>query len=321
MKLVQKWDPFIIGYDGARYDKIAFDSPLHEQIVVQLRDPEKADLIWQSYKRFVLPSIKDQPKTAEIFEEWLINHLFLLTCRKEDHLSELKSIHELSSFSLELSQFFSAIACKEHSHSLVEDKKHKTPKIAIITTSGAGGELMVANAIQRYLSKLSFDAFSIDADEVFKNDEDILYRFSGVYSTTIYGDIFQKENNAELAGQLWWKCDQIRRFILDSSSRKLKERVRHLQPDLILSTRYFFGGDVALAYDLNIPLRFVHCDYRFHPDLIPLAKIVHAQLVKFWVPTNECIPSIIELKDKVEVLVIPFDWEFKLKQIQLKLQR
>lgn len=40
-----KWDKTITGYDGTHYDKLVFDSPLHEELSVSLNDSEKVNLI------------------------------------------------------------------------------------------------------------------------------------------------------------------------------------------------------------------------------------------------------------------------------------
>ncbi len=299
-----KWDQTITAYDGTCYDKLVFDSPLHEQLIVTLNDSEKANCIWTNYKEIVLPSIKNSQEAVKIFEQWLLDHQFLLTCRKEDHLSELQLITKLSPFLKALSLFFSAISCTEHSHK-TDDKGDRPRKIVIITTSAAGGELMVANAVEKYLNKLSFETSLVDVYKLFKNNEDFLYRFSGMHSVDIWGEIVQKENNSELADDFWWKCNQLRRFIRDNSSHRLKKTIGKLKPDLILTTRSFAQADAALAYDLNTPLRFIQCDYYFNPDLLPLAQRVNPLLVKFWIPSSEYIPTDPRLKDRVEVLGYP----------------
>ena len=236
----------------------------------------------------------------------MLDHLFLLTCRPEEHLVELRSLEEFSTVIDSLSQFLKAISCTEHDHKLAHEKNFKPRKVVIITTSGAGGELMVAKAMEKHLRQLSYEVSLLDTHLLFKTERDIVYQFSGgMYSEDIYGNIFQKENNADLADTLWWKCDLLRRFILDDSARLLKDEVRKRAPDCILSTRYFYPGDVSLAYDLNIPLRFVHCDYRFSPELMPLAQLVNSQLVKFWIPTEECIPDNLKLNDRIQILGYP----------------
>ena len=45
-----QWDDFAMGRDGKRYEKLPFNSPLHEKIVINLKDKEKADLFGKAIK-------------------------------------------------------------------------------------------------------------------------------------------------------------------------------------------------------------------------------------------------------------------------------
>lgn len=293
-------DTEIMGRDGRFYHKKKFNSALHELFVIKLKDHQKAHQIWQSYARHVLPQVNHSPKLQEIVEKWLEEHMYMLLCDSNKHLEVLNTNEALRPLLPYFKLFFGEIACKEHTH-ISEKAIHK---IAIITTSGAGGELMVAKAIEKYLAG-RFELMTIDTDMLSKGPVDFLYQFScGFSSTDIYGDVFQKENNSDLADNLWWKCELLRKFLVDDSNRMLKEKVQRFKPNLILSTRYFSPSEVALAYDLNVPLRYIHCDYKFCPDLLPIADKVNTCLVKFWVPTKECIPR--SLNDgRVEVLGYP----------------
>lgn len=294
-----KYHDFVTGHDECQYDKLPFQSSFHEKISTTLLDTEKTKRIWEAYTHYVLPSIKNE-KVTEVFENWLEKHLFLLGCQQEDLLSKVRTIAELSPFLTQFQNFFSAVSCKEHSH-------HPTshpPHVVIVTTSGAGGELMVATAMHEYLQSISMPSTVLDVREVIKGNNDILYRFTGeVEVQDIWGEIMQKRNDPELAGEIYWKTNQLRQFIPDNSADLLKKAIRQLNPDLIITTQYYSPKDAALAYDLNVPVRFVHCDYHFAPELEPIARVVDTKLVKFWVPTVECVPT--ELQNRVEVLGYP----------------
>lgn len=296
-----KWDDSITGRIGSRFEKIPFESPLHEHIAITLRDTEKTQRIWKAYQTFIDSTLANPVEKA--FQNWLKEHLFLLGCRSKDHIAVLQQNSQFLPYLERLQNFFQAVACQEHYHS----KSNKHPKkIVIITTSGGGGELMVAKALKQHLETFSCSIDLVDTRQIMDENKDILYQFTnGLREGDIWSEILQKRNNPKLADEFWWKTDQLRRFIPDQSSYLLKQHIRSLQPDLILTTRYFSPGDIALSYDLNIPVRFVHCDYRFAPELLPFIEKIDPHLVHFWVPSPECIPPSVTWEGRVKVLGYP----------------
>lgn len=310
----------LVGFEGREYSILHFETKLHKEIVFQLRDAEKSQRIWNAYKKHIegLDS-----SAREIFDQWLLENIYLLGCEKERHARVLGKDNALIPHKQPIARFLTDVCCVEHSHTPERELK-RVPRIAIITTSTAGGEWMTALSVEAWLKSQAFCVQRFDIREIEK-EKDPLYVYSAgrFHQEDIWSEVFQKEGNTELSDHLYWVANSIRHFIENNLQGYLKKALALFNPDLIISMLSYLPDQAALAYDLNVPVRYVHCDFHFNPYLEPIVCRVNPQLVKFWVPATLCTPrtglSKKELQARVKILGYPIRAGIKKESDPVKL--
>jgi len=292
----------IIAHDGKLYKKLTFGSEIEEFLTINLRDSKKSAKILRDYHKVIL-KLQENGELKKAFDDWLKKHAFILGSKKRS-FQKFKEHPLLSKHMTIFAPFFD----EQKSREKKTRPKHEKRRIAILTSTAGGAEFTVAHAIKTVFKKKGYDVFVLDAKKAQK-EFDIFYQFSGMQHEEIYSDVFQKENNKGFAYKLTNLAEAIRPFIPDNSFSVLKKRIASFHPDLIITTRYSFTSDVALAYDLDVPLCYFNCDFRLSPELHPLLDVIDPTFVRFWVPADnkECMVQ----EKSVDLLGYPLREGFK----------
>ena len=300
----------ITSFSGIQYPRLQFGSHFYSTLCKRLRDVKKSERMICAYQK-LLPALHKKKELQVYFEQWIEAHLPLLGCYQKSQ-EKLRQDPFLNAHQALLDPFLASIGCQEHSH---VDRVVKRPsKIVILTSSAGGGEQMVARALRAHLQEQGFDVTLLDIKEIQK-EADTFYLYSGMQHEDIYSEIFQKENNYAFAYKLTNLAEALLDYIPDNTYGVIKEKIRALQPDCILSTRYSYPNDISFAYDLHVPLRFVHCDYRLSPELALFLDKIDPTLVRFWLP--EALSS----HPHVEVVGYPVRAPFDRKYTQEELMQ
>lgn len=280
---------------GKKYEKILFDSKLHEYLTKNLGDFAWAEKIWQGYKTILLPSLEDS-QLKNLIEEWLQENCLNLGCSRLP-LFQIMRNNLPSAIQIVWEKFVAEISCLEHIH---DDKKARKQKIVIF--SHTLGEKMVSDAILKHLMQRGLECFFIDVEE--NKEVDPCYIYSGISEHEMNLEVNYRQNNRELARRLWWCCEVIKEFIPDNTITDVIKRVKSLQPTLILSTRWDVPIEASIAPRLNIPMKIIHCDFGFSPLFKDNFRA--ASLIQFLIPS----PDILHLPsnarpDEIRVLGYP----------------
>jgi UDP-N-acetylglucosamine:LPS N-acetylglucosamine transferase len=283
----------LINYQGTRYPKIVYQGQLHEDLAFVLKDPEQTNIIQQAYSRHILPFLTNE--IQEAFSKVLLKVCFLFG--SERFSPENALITALNKENAVVSEW-----CKQHRDQLtrfcqeanqparpniIPRKKPTLYTIAILTTSESGGNHSVANALESFLSsQKNIRPIVIDVETVAKESDPIMLATGAVTYDGIYASLFQQANQ----WRHWARRDevskQLAKYIPSSLGLKLKELMRQISPDLILSTRSYTTDDIPLC-TLGVPFRMIHCDYELSFFLMDLYGTVQADMLKFWLPGLE----------------------------------
>ena len=160
--------------------------------------------------------------------------------------------------------------------------------IVILTTSASGGNQSVANAIQTYLAQYkNIRSIVIDSEAIAKETDLIMLATGATTYDGIYATDYQQNN---LGMDSLFKRDlvskELGKYIPSCFGLKLKELVREIRPDLILSTRSYCIDDIPLC-TLGVPFRMIHCDYELALLLMDLYGKIGPEMMKFWVTGME----------------------------------
>lgn len=274
--------PFMLGQQkvittisGKQYERLQFDSKLYKHLSKKLGDTAWAEKIWKSYEKIWL-SIKDK-ETAESIEKWLHKNCLHLGCARMPFIQKMKeslpsSVHAL------WDAFISAISCHEHLH---DEKKNDKQKIVILTNQL--GEKRVSDAIGAYLIKTGLDVSIVDVEEI-ERPHDPFTIYSRLSEPEIHTLVNVKQDNKQLASTLWYCCEIVKKFIPDNTISAVVEKVKALQPTLILSTRWTAPNEAAIASRLQIPMKLIHCDFGFSPHFDESFRA--ASLLQFYTPAD-----------------------------------
>lgn len=282
----------IVVYDGTRFLKRNFESNFHKQIDWELHDPEKAELIAKAFTKHFRPVLKTDE--LNLLEKWMLKNIrylgFFPFGQYWQGVNE-KSIASIFSQHGELFHaFFEEIRRAEIPSAFPVVRDPNQPlNIVIITTTGGGGHKSVADATAQILGEypLKYRVTIVDIAEIGK-PSDTIYRTSGLLSgEEVYDKIYQQEKQAFLANQIWELKPKLNEFTADTSMKDMKDKVRMLNPDIILSTCHFWERDLEIASSLCVPMRFIHCDYELSRALIPVMSKVNPQVVKLWLPEKD----------------------------------
>lgn len=262
-------------FAGLEYQRLNYESQLHELLRTKLCDISWADAVWEQYKTHLLPLLKGSPLQKEL-QEWLELNCFNLGCARLPFISE-KRTQLPAHLHAAWDQFIAHISCLEHSH----EGPPKTHKVLMVSHSM--GEKRVHDAMLDHLRKQGNPVVDENPDVVMEK-KDPFYIFNGrITIRQVYEHYFVKLNARSQAENLWYCCATVKKFIPDDTIAALVVKIRELNPTLILTTRWDQPSEAALAVRLNIPMKVIHCDYGFTTVFGPGFK--NNPLVQFWVPS------------------------------------
>ncbi len=281
-----------IGHDGTSFTRRKIESEFLNRLEIELTDPEKAERIYRSFETHLGPVLT--PTERETLEGWILKNVrFMGALPFYAHWKgelEQTVAAVLVSHLYRAAAFFEEVRLGERPCVFPLIRDPKDPKnIVIITTTGGGGHESVANALMQIFEKFpeKYHVTIIDIAPIFKAS-DPLYCLSGLLSAEeIYDQIYQQHKEAYLAQQLWELKPKLNAFVQNTAMRDLKEIIRPLNPDLIISTCHFLDRDLELASALGVPLRFAHCDYELSWALVSLIAKINPATVKLWLPATD----------------------------------
>lgn len=293
-ELYQINENVLISFCGQEYPKIAYSDQLHEDLAFVLKDPEQAEIIHKAYSHHILPHLPDQ--LIESFSNSLLkvcvifgsNHFspespLKATLREEDpSISDWVLQHQ------ELFKNFVAQANLPARPNIIQNKDNGVYTIVILTTSASGGNHSVARAMETFLSASStIRCIVVDSEAIAKETDLIMLATGATTRDGFYEKQFQQNNqglDALIRRDIITK--QLGKYIPSYFGLRLKELIRSLSPNLILSTRNYTIDDIPLC-TLGIPFRMIHCDYELSLLLIDLYGKINPEMMKFWLPSFE----------------------------------
>jgi|GEM_PF-6641487 UDP-N-acetylglucosamine:LPS N-acetylglucosamine transferase len=281
-----------ISHDNVQFSRRVFESEFQHRLETELADPKKAMNIAGSFEQHLRPYLNADQRKA--LENWLIKHVRFIGAIpfNEQHQGEIEApIQQIFvDHPREVDAFFEQIKSEERPCKFpVNRDPNDLKNIVIITTTGGGGHKSVADGLAGILERFpeKYRVTTIDLADIEKLS-DPLYRLSGLLSASeIYDRIYQQQQEPILATQLWKMKPKLTPFLPNTSMKDLKDRVRLLNPDLILSTCHFLDRDLELSSALEAPLRFVHCDYELSWALVSLITKVNPEIIKLWIPATD----------------------------------
>ncbi len=282
----------LIDYQGKKHPKIPYATPLHEDLAFVLKDPEQADIIQKAYSCHILPHLPEEMK--ESFSKALLKVCVLFgSLQFSPKNSLIKAVKEENRDLLEwfgqhqeLLEQFCKIANIPARAPLSLKKDPPFYTIALLTTSASGGNYAVAQAFESFLSSTKhMRPILIDVEKIARK-WDLLMRATGAMTFDgVYADLFQQANQGKAPLK---KRDtlskQIGKYIPSCLGLQLKELMRRLQPDLIISTRSYTMDDIPLC-TLGIPFRMFHSDYELSSYLMGLYGKIDPEMLRFWLPS------------------------------------
>ncbi|NNM43354.1 MAG: FkbM family methyltransferase [Chlamydiae bacterium] len=282
----------ISGFDGIVYNRREFRSPFHQSLDLCLSDPEKVQIIVESYESHLQGCLSIEERV--VVEKWILQNVSLLGSLSffavwEEHPSlELQKI--LETYPKQIQAFLHPI--HDFQKAQLEESAKDASKIfhiVIITTGGGGGHKNHAEGIAQILQKFPhrYRVTVIDVAPILKKSDAIYLMTGRLNSEEVYDQVFQQHKEIELAHRLWALNRELRRFIPDCTLRDLKKVIRPLHADLIISTCHFLPRDLEVGASLGVPIRFAHCDYELSWALMPLIYTANSQLVKLWLPDSD----------------------------------
>ncbi len=288
---VDSQDTISIG-DGRTLRRRTFESEFHRKVDREIHDPEKAEIIAKSFTQH-LRSVM-QKDEVELFEAWILKNIRYLGFFPFDQYwigeTEKPITILFSKYTENLSAFFEEIRCAEQPSNFPLVRNIDDPlNVVVITTTGGGGHKSVADALAQILNQypLKYRVTIIDIADVGR-PSDPVYVASGLLSVDdVYDKIYQQAKETHLANQIWQLKPKLNDFIADTSMKDLKDRIRLLNPDLVISSCHFWERDLEVASSLCVPLRFIHCDYELSWALLPVIANANPKVVKLWLPATD----------------------------------
>lgn len=183
-----------------------------------------------------------------------------------------------------LSSFVQETVCKKPAQ-----KRSTSPRVCLLHTTASGGNSAVARALQGFLESQGATCESIDVEAI-ACEHDSMKKATGYSYDGIYAEFFQKKNEAAKGEGLNLILrdrpllhKKIASYILPRTQQVLKEKIAAFAPTLIITTRSYTHDDINLAYSLDVPMKFVYCDYDLFITHCYLGK-TNPSLFQFWMP-------------------------------------
>ncbi len=279
-------------YDGQVYQQIPYKSQLQEDLVYELQDPDFADIIFKSYEQHMVPTLKADEKV--VFEKSLIETALVFGSLSHPPTLALTRTLQRNGFSFDdckpdfrdAMQLFIQQACFVKG---TLNTSKPVRRVCILHTTASGGNTAVTRAIAGFLQSKNIACDILDVEE-FAEKHDSMKKAVGYTFDGLYAEIFQKQNATEshngfpiFLTERVGLNHKITKYIAPCTLQKVKERIRLLAPDLIISTRSYTNEDINLAYSLNIPMKFVICDYDLFIQFGVAGK-TDPTLFTFWLP-------------------------------------
>lgn len=287
-------EDLLIDYRGQIHRKIAFTDQLHEDLAYVLKDPEQAKIIHTAYLDHILPLIPQEFR--ESFSNALLKVCVIFGSNRFSPESALLSTlkeenpdaSNWASQHLSILKEFIAQANRSARPNPVPNQETADYTIVILTTTASGGNHSVASAIERYLSdEKGIHCILVDVEAVAKDTDLIMLATGAITYDGIYEKHFQQNNQGlETLIRRDVISKQLGKYIPSCLGQQLKELMRSINPDLILSTRSYTIDDIPLC-TLGIPFRLIHCDYELSFFLMHLYGKIHPEIMKFWLPSFE----------------------------------
>lgn len=321
-KLYTISDDHLINYEGQIFTKIPFKSSLHENLSYQLKDPKCANDLYNAYATHILPTLNEASKEA--FERAVLKVCQLVgTGKKRSARALFKALKEsgfpfeqwLKTYPLAFNHFVDEL----HHHRDKPSSKLDGPlRIALTTTTSAGGNLSVALAVKAYLDQFPelFETTLLDY-ETFASVHDPVKIATGKYTVDNIFRLLQEHNRVdELVPTKDKLCQDLAQYIPYRTAAAFKAEISKLHPHLIISTRSYCPDDFNLL-SLNIPFRMLYCDHTicfFQQDFVGK---VDPKRVKFWLPaaSPRFFKSLFKQYNQESIYQLTDNWQTLMKKL------
>lgn len=276
----------LIAYDGREYKKVD-KSDFEQRLVVELQDPSFAELIYTSYMKNIWPMLTVNERLR--FEKSILETVLVFGSAKYSPQAVLEKALEANGFDAtalgrSLSLFIEETVCKKPAQ-----KNSISPRVCLLHTTASGGNSAVARALQAFLESRGATCESIDVEAI-ACEHDSMKKATGYTYDGVYAEFFQKKNEAAKEEGLNLILRdrpllhrKIASYILPRTQEVVKEKITAFAPTLIISTRSYTHDDINLAYSLDVPMKFVYCDYDLFITHCYLGK-TNPNLFQFWMP-------------------------------------
>ncbi len=306
----QQWNSFPPQHQMTQRHTRTPDSSenLRRALAVKLNDIERINRIVYDYETI----LRDAIPTSELkkaFEDWMVGVGFFLGSPYYDHnlffhhLKDCYFFQTNDTFKIAFEKFSNEIKLHAYPLDKVFKTAHKTQKVAILFPgTGGGGHKAPATAMANFLKEKNIEVLFIDTDEVEKPYDPMI---GGLSRGDIYSKIYQVAGDVNKATWMWGEADRVqpletRRFMSD-----LTKMIKRFDADHILVAAHHQPHHLSLAYQLGVPLTFVHTDNQLHAnlkDLVLQQQELEFPLVSFSVltPENEFFSELLSCEKKVQ---------------------
>ncbi len=275
----------LIAYDNKRYPKIPYTSELHEELVYKLQDPEYAKVLYKAYEKYMAPTLSADQKV--IFEKSLIATAPFFGSSDHPPKSALERTLLRNGWQGELPELRTFIF---HTEVFFTKERGEIRRVCIITTTASGGNSAVTRAVNAFFTSRALECQVIDI-ETFAKQHDTIQKATGYSYDELYAEIFQKKNQPNIQNgfpEFLTEREALNRslakYIAPCTMQKVRDTIKCLSPDLIISTRSYTFEDIYLAHALNTPMRILYCDWHHFIHVDQIGKN-DPSLVKFWLPS------------------------------------
>jgi len=245
------------------------------------QDIDRTDNVLIQYERF-LTQVHFTARMRLDFECWLLDKAIFIGSAAYDHeliYEELPYLAACEEFKSAYRDFVCAITSAQVT---TLPRKYTV----LFTGHAGGGHRTPACAIAHHLRTTGNEVQLIDVDLL---ESSTLPNVNGTSPAEIYEEVFQRQQNRQLAAQLLHSMHHLqpvekKRFIGDT-----KNMIAQFQPSHIIACAQHRPELSSVSYQLGTPMTFVHTDYIFQQQLLPLLieqTKLSRPLVRFTTPTS-----------------------------------
>jgi UDP-N-acetylglucosamine:LPS N-acetylglucosamine transferase len=241
---------------------------LRRDMANALPDIERVDEILAQYDK-LKEQKKFSKKSARAFEQWLCTKSIFLGSAFYDHNLVYKKFTHLSKdkkFKKAYDAFVKGIASPHKPAVKPHLKQHK--KITVLYTgSYGGGHKIPATALTTHLEKHGHTVQLIDVDAISDRYSPVIEGFT---RGQIYQEVFQKQGNAKRAHTLGKMIDAAQRTSQKRYLTDLRKMIADFGSDHIFAAAHHRPKLSYLSFYLGIPMTYLHTDFVFHRQLVPI---------------------------------------------------